>query len=63
MTGTMAWLVIITSAWSGQATRIVEFPTLEVCRAALSEMKIADSGKGTSVVAFCSPTKPGFGAP
>lgn len=63
MSAATAWLIIITSAWSGQATRSVEFPTMEVCRTALSEMKIADSGKGTSVVAFCSPTKPGFGAP
>lgn len=54
-----AWLIIVTSAWSGDGSRGVEMPSMEACRASLAEMKIMNP-TGATIAAFCSPTKPNW---
>jgi hypothetical protein len=48
-----AFLIIITSAWSGQATNVYPMPDMAECMSVLKDTKTSGD-----VAAFCSPDAP-----
>jgi len=54
-----AFLIVITSAWSGDNTTVLPQPSMQACSERLAELKVSTQSTGTvAAVATCSTSLP-----